>query len=136
MQDGDGGEKVNGVYRLKGIWYCKTHVDREQCEECGVDYRLLNQVHRERAEEEAQVDDTTRKEQQRLEELELQRTVPPHPDPAIEEDATPTQVHTHHDSADAEDFQSIAKDLKEELDRAREKEEADFLKCFASFQIS
>ena len=133
VQDPDEGKVVDGVYIVKGIWYCKAHVEREQCEECGVDYRLLNQVHRERTEE-AQVDDSIRKEQQRLEEIELQRVVPPLSDPAIEE--APAPVPTGQDSDDAEDFQSIAKDLNEELARAREKDEADFLRCFASFQIS
>lgn len=132
-KDPDEGKVVDGVYIVKGIWYCKAHVEREQCEECGVDYRLLNQVHRERTEE-AQVDDSIRKEQQRLEEIELQRVVPPLADPAIEE--APAPVPTGQDSDDAEDFQSIAKDLNEELARAREKDEADFLRCFASFQIS
>ena len=133
MQDPDEGKVVDGVYIGKGIWYCMTHVEREQCEECGVDYRLLNQVHRERTEE-AQVDDAIQKEQHRLEELELQRIAPPHGDPVIQE--TSTLVPTLQNSNDAEDFQSIAKDLNEELARAREKDEADFLKCFASFQIS
>ncbi|KAG0621116.1 hypothetical protein M758_4G270400 [Ceratodon purpureus] len=132
-KDPNEGEVVDGVYIVKGIWYCKTHVELEQCDKCGVDYRLLNQVHRERTEVD-QVDDSILKEQQRLEELELQRIVPPQSDPAIQE--TPTLVSTHQDSDDAEDFQSIAKDMNAELARAREKDEADFLKCFASFQIS
>jgi len=134
VQDSDGSEEVNGVYRRKGIWYCRAHIDREQCEQCGVDYRLVNELYRENVGEE--VDATIRKEQERLEDLELQRNlVPPHPEPAIEEAAHP-RTHVHHDPADTEDFQSIAKDLEEELDRAREKEKADFLNCFASVQIS
>lgn len=133
MQSFDVGEEVNGVYRHKGIWYCKTHTDREKCEQCGVDYSLLNQVHRYWAEEADQVDDTIRKEQERLEVLELQRIVA---DTAGDEPAQSTHVHTQHDDVGEEDFHSIAKDLKEELDRAREKDEAEFLKSFASFQIA
>ena len=61
-----------------------------------------------------------------MEEIELRRVVPPLFDPAIEE--TLALVSTGQDSNNAEDFQSIVKDLNEELARAREKDEADFLR--------
>lgn len=123
------------MYYRKGISYCKNHINLEHCEECGVDYRLLNKLHRENAEE---VDETLRKEQERLEELEkLKHNKPVSPEiiktEMGEEPPLPIQVP---DSEEEEDFRCIAKDLKEELDRAREKEEADFLNSFASFQIS
>jgi len=126
-QDPDEGREVNGVYSRKGIWYCRVHIEREQCRQCGVDYRLLNQVHRSRTEE-AKIDDIIRKEQQRLEELERQRIVSL---PRMQEG--PTVVYFH---SDAEDFQSIAKDLNEELARAREKDKVNSLKCYASFPSS
>lgn len=127
-KDPDEGKEVDGVHIREGIWYCKTHTDQEECKQCGVDYRLLNQVHRERIEEE-KVDVTLRSEQQRLEVLENEKTTLSRPDPG-------TQEVTTEDNEDAEDFQTISKDLNEELARAREKEEAEFLKLFSTFQIS
>lgn len=127
-QDPDEGKEVDGVHIREGIRYCKTHFDQEECKQCGVDYRLLNQVHRERIEEE-KVDVTLRSEQQRLEVLENEKTTLSRPDPG-------TQELTTEDNEDAEDFQTISKDLNEDLARAREKEEAEFLKLFSTFQIS
>lgn len=122
---------VNGAYSRKGIWYCQVHTRREQCEQCGVDYRLLNQVHRSRTEE-AKIDEIIRKEQQRLEVLERQHINRPHADPRIQE--VPTHVYIHQD---VEDFESIAKDLNEELARARETEKVSSLKCYSPlFPIS
>ncbi|KAG0631692.1 hypothetical protein M758_1G272600 [Ceratodon purpureus] len=130
-KDPDEGRVVNGVYRCKGIWYCQVHTDQEQCGQCGVDYRLLNQVHRSRTEE-AKVDDIVRKEQQRLEELERQHTSRGHADSRIQEG--PRQLYINQD---AEDFESIAKELNEELARARETDKVSSLKCFSPlFQIS
>ena len=70
-----------------------------------------------------------RKEQQRLLESESKSS---------DSDKNIQQVteETRNDDQDLEDFDSVAKELKEELAHAREMEEANFLKCFASFQIS
>ncbi|XP_024369429.1 uncharacterized protein [Physcomitrium patens] len=129
FKDPDEGREVNGVYICKGIWYCKMHIEQEQCRQCGVDYRLLNQVHRSRTEE-AQMDDILRKEQQRLEELEHRRVLLSRPDSVIQGGLTDVHIHQ-----DAEDFQSIGRDLNEELARAREKDKAISLRFSPLFQI-
>jgi predicted RNase H-like nuclease (RuvC/YqgF family) len=70
-----------------------------------------------------------RKEQQRLLESESKSS-------NADENVQQVTEETDNDDQDLEDFDSVAKELKEELARAREMEEIDFLKCFASFQIS